>query len=147
MPWERSSAETRRGRRERIVSSELFYLALVIALTAIMWIPYILNRIMVKGIVEVVGYPTSTKPKAEWAQRMKAAHANAVENLVVFAPLVLIADAVGANGGCTAAAAAVYFWARLVHFLAYTFGIPWVRTIAFAIGWLATLAFAWQILM
>jgi uncharacterized MAPEG superfamily protein len=42
-------------------------------------------------------------------------------------------------------AAAVYFWARVVHFLAYTFRIPWVRTLAFFVGFLSQIAFAWQI--
>ena len=71
---------------------------------------------------------------------------NIPKNLVVFAILVLVANAVGANNGCTAAAAAVYFWARLAHFFAYSLGLPWVRTLAFAIGWLTQIAFAWQIL-
>jgi uncharacterized MAPEG superfamily protein len=128
------------------MNTELCYLALVTAFTAVMWIPYILNMIAVRGLLDAVGYPDDPKPLSPWAQRMKAAHANAVENLVVFAALVLIAQAVGANSGCTAAAAAVYFWARLVHFFAYTFRIPWVRTLAFVAGWVAQIAFAWQIL-
>ena len=128
------------------MTNELCYLALVTTFTAVMWIPYILNLIVVRGIGDAVGYPDDPKPLSPWAQRMKAAHANAVENLVVFAALVLVAHAVGANAGCTAAAAAVYFWARVVHFLAYTFRIPWVRTLSFAVAWVAQIAFAWQIL-
>jgi uncharacterized MAPEG superfamily protein len=128
------------------MTTELFYLALVTTLTAVMWIPYILNMIIVRGIVDAVGYPEDPKPMARWALRMKAAHANAVENLVVFAALVLVAHAAGANNGCTAAAAAVYFWARIAHFFAYTARVPWVRTLAFAVGWVAQIAFAWQIL-
>jgi uncharacterized MAPEG superfamily protein len=127
------------------MNTELCYLATVTTFTAVMWIPYILNRIMVRGLADAVGYPADPKPVAPWAQRMQAAHANAVENLVVFAALVLVADAVGATGGCTAAAATVYFWARVAHYLAYTFAIPWVRTLAFAAGWAAQIAFAWQI--
>lgn len=129
------------------MTTELCYLTLVATFTAIMWIPYVLNTIMIRGISDAVGYPANPTPLSPWAQRMKAAHANAVENLVVFAALVLIANAVAATNGCTAAAAAVYFWARLVHFFAYTFRIPWVRTIAFVVGWAAQIAFAWQILM
>jgi len=128
------------------MTTELMYLTLVTTLTALMWIPYILNQILVRGLVEAVGYPENPIPLAAWAVRMKAAHYNAVENLVVFAILVLVANAVGANNGCTAAAAAVYFWARLAHFFAYSLGLPWVRTLAFAIGWLTQIAFAWQIL-
>lgn len=128
------------------MSSELFYLALVTTFTGVMWIPYILNMILVRGIADAVGYPEDPKPMAVWAVKMKAAHYNAVENLVVFAVLVLVASSVGALNECTAAAAAVYFWARVVHFLAYTLRIPWVRTLAFAVGWLCQMAFAWHIL-
>ena len=128
------------------MTSELMYLTLVTVLTAVIWIPYILNLILIRGVVDAVGYPEDPKPLAAWAVRMKAAHYNAVENLVVFAVLVLVAHAVGANNACTAAAAAVYFWARVAHLLAYTFRIPWVRTIAFVVGWLAQMAFAWHIL-
>ena len=28
----------------------------------------------------------------------------------------------------------VYFWARVVHAFSYTFGVPWVRTVAFVVG-------------
>jgi uncharacterized MAPEG superfamily protein len=129
------------------MTSELMYLAWVTTFTAVMWIPYILNMISVRGIGDAVGYPEDPKPMSPWAQRMKAAHANAVENLIVFAALVLVAHAVGANNGCTAAAAVVYFWARVVHFFAYTFAIPWGRTLAFAVAWAAQIAFAWQILV
>ncbi len=128
------------------MTPELMYLALVTTFTAVMWVPYILNMILVRGIADAIGYPEDPKPIAAWAVKMKAAHYNAVENLVVFATLVLLAHAVGAFNECTATAAAVYFWARVVHFLAYTFRIPWVRTLAFAAGWLAQMAFAWHIL-
>jgi uncharacterized MAPEG superfamily protein len=127
------------------MTNELCWLATVSTFTAVMWVPYILNAVMVRGLVNAVGYPDQPEPLAPWAQRMKAAHYNAVENLVVFAALVLVAHAVGANNGCTAMAAAVYFWARVVHFLAYTFRIPWVRTLAFFVGFLSQIAFAWQI--
>jgi uncharacterized MAPEG superfamily protein len=129
------------------MTTELMYLALVTTFTALMWIPYVLNRMVVRGLMDTVGYPNDPKPLAAWAERMKAAHYNAVENLVVFAVLVLVANAVGATNGCTAAAAAVYFWARIAHFLAFTFRISWVRTLAFTVGWVAQLAFAWHILM
>jgi uncharacterized MAPEG superfamily protein len=41
----------------------------------------------------------------------------------------------------------LYFWARVVHLLAYTFAIPWVRTLAFTVGWVAQMVVAWQIFM
>ncbi len=125
---------------------ELKYLAFVTTFTALMWIPYILNMIMVRGVVDAVGYPENPKPMAPWATRMKAAHYNAVENLVVFAALVLVAHVAGVKGEATALACVIYFWARLVHYLAYTFAIPWVRTLAFAVGFGCQLTLAYKIL-
>jgi uncharacterized MAPEG superfamily protein len=128
------------------MSAELHYLTWVTAFTALMWIPYILNMIMVRGLLDAVGYPENPEPMAPWAERMKAAHYNAVENLVVFAALVLIAHAAGIHNQATALAAAIYFWARVIHFVAYTFRIPWVRTVAFVVGFACQITIAWQIL-
>lgn len=128
------------------MTPELFYLSLTTVLTALMWIPYTLNMISVRGLADAVGYPEVPKPLAPWASRMKAAHANAVENLVVFAALILIAQAMGVSDNATQMSATVYFWARVAHFAAYTFAIPWVRTLGFVIGSLSQLCIAWQIL-
>ena len=128
------------------MKTELFYLALVAALTGLMWVPYILDRISVWGLIDAVGYPENPKPQSVWAQRLMKAHANAVENLVIFAALVLVAHAVGLTNATIAGACVVYFWARVVHALAYTFGIPWVRTLAFAVGFFAQAVIAWQLL-
>jgi uncharacterized MAPEG superfamily protein len=128
------------------MSAEMTKLVWVAALHLVMWLPYILNAIMVRGLVEAVGYPENPKPLADWAQRMKAAHYNAVENLVVFAALVLVANAVGVSNDTTVIACSVYFWSRVVHLLTYTMGVPWLRTLSFASGWLAMVAIAMQLL-
>jgi uncharacterized MAPEG superfamily protein len=128
------------------MTSELMSLTWVVALSAVMWMPYILNLIAVRGLINAVGYPENPPPMAAWAERMKAAHYNAVENLVVFAALVLIANAAGISNQTTVLACEVYFWARLVHLLSYTFGIPWVRTLAFAVGWLCQIALLLQVI-
>ena len=129
------------------MTSELMYLVAVTAFTGLMWIPYILDRIAVWGLADTVGYPESPRLQSPWARRMKSAHANAVENLVVFAALVLAAHAAGVSNGVTVGACAAYFWARVVHFFAYTAGLPWVRTLAFAAGFAAQAAIAWQLLV
>jgi len=128
------------------MSVELKYLTWTAVITALMWIPYVLNRAMVWGLRDTVGYPETPKPLAAWAERMKRAHYNAVENLVVFAALVLVANAAGIHNDATAAACATYFWARIVHYLVFGLGIPWLRTLAFTVGWLCLLVLAWQIL-
>jgi len=116
------------------MSSELLSLTYVTALTAVIWMPYVINTIMVRGLIKAVGYPTDPEPLSPWAAKMKAAHANAVENLVVFATLVLIANAAGVSNETTVMACTVYFWARVLHLVSYTLAIPWIRTVAFVIG-------------
>ncbi len=128
------------------MTSELTSLIWVTALTAILWIPYTLNTIAVRGLMVAVGYPADPKPLAGWAQKMKAAHANAVENLVVFAALVLIADAAGVSNETTVLACTFYLWSRVVHLLAYTFAIPWVRTLSFVAGFACQVAIILQLI-
>jgi len=128
------------------MTSELLSLTWVIALQMVMWVPYILNLIAVRGIVSAVGYAENPPPIAAWADRLKAAHYNSVENLVVFAALVLIANVAGISSETTVLACEVYFWARLAHMLLYTFAVPWGRTLAFAIAWLCQIAILLQLI-
>ena len=128
------------------MTPELKYLAMISTFTALMWIPYILNVLSRNKMSDAVGYPENPLSMAPWAERMKKAHYNAVESLVVFATLVLIANAIEVSNAATTSAAAVFFWARLVHAGAYTVGIPWLRTLAFAVAWGGIVCIAWQIL-
>jgi uncharacterized MAPEG superfamily protein len=78
------------------MSAELFWLVLTVAMTGLIWVPYILDRIMVRGLMGAMANPSpSDKAQPPWARQMMAAHVNAVENLVIFAPLVLTARALG----------------------------------------------------
>ncbi|MDX1374318.1 MAG: MAPEG family protein [Burkholderiales bacterium] len=128
------------------MKTELLYLVWTTVLTGLLWIPYIVDRGRVRGVQDAMGYPENPKPQAPWAQRLQKAHYNAVENLVLFATLVLTAHAIGLSTPAIGTAAAVYFWARVVHAAVYTFGVPWVRTISWTVGWLALAVIAWQIL-
>jgi len=120
------------------MSKELLWLTLTVILTGVLWVPYILDRIMVRGLMGAMANPSrNDKPQTPWAQRLYFAHTNAVENLAIFAPLVLILDAQGHSTEATATACAVYFWARFVHVIVYTAGVPVLRTLAFAVGFAA----------
>lgn len=120
------------------MSKELYWLTLTVAMTGLLWVPYILDRIMIRGPAGATANPSpGDKPQSAWAVRMMAAHVNAVENLVVFAPLVLTAQALNIHTAATAFACALYFWCRLTHVAIYTVGIPVLRTLAFAGGFVA----------
>lgn len=49
------------------MTPELTSLTWVAALSAVMWLPYILNLIMVRVLVDAVGYPDDPKPMAAHA--------------------------------------------------------------------------------
>lgn len=120
------------------MTRELFWLTLTVILTGLMWVPYILNRLQVRGLSGAMANPSrSDKPQTEWANRLMFAHDNAVENLVIFAPLVLILNAADYSTQWTVLACAVYFWARLAHAIVYAVGVPVIRTVTFTVGFFA----------
>jgi uncharacterized MAPEG superfamily protein len=129
--------------RETTMSGEFKWLTLTVILTGLMWVPYILDRIMVRGLIGAMANPSrNDKPQSAWAQRLYFAHTNAVENLMIFAPLVLILDALNHSTQSTMIACAVYFWARLAHAIVYTMGVPVLRTLAFTVGFAAQVVLA-----
>lgn len=129
------------------LTPELYILALVATATVLMWAPYMAARILTRGPVRTLANPDPAfPPDPAWADRARRAHANAVENLAVFAPLVLTAAVVGVSTSTTILAAKVYFGARLVHYVVYAAGIPVVRTLAFLTGVGATLVIAAAVL-
>ena len=129
------------------MSSDLFYLTLTAGLCVILWIPYIAGLVSTQGMLKAEDYRALPKPDLpDWVQRANRAHINLVESLPSFAALVLVAHATGSASGTTAMAAAVFFWARLVHAIVFFAGIPYVRTLAFAIGMIAQLVIFWEII-
>lgn len=129
------------------IPAELFWLTLTALLTALLWVPYILQHIGEHGVVRALTYAApSTTPDAEWGRRAKQAHYNAVENLAVFAPLAITVVLVGAESGLTAGACAVYFFARLAHYPLAILRIPFLRTLSFAVGAVAQVLLALAIL-
>jgi uncharacterized MAPEG superfamily protein len=121
-----------------MMTPELFWLSLTVILTGLLWVPYVLNRIAIRGLFRAMGNPSrDDKPHAEWASRMMFAHDNAIENLVIFAPLVLILAQLDYSTKWTVGACAVYFWARVAHLIVYTLGVPVFRTLTFAVGFFA----------
>ncbi|MBX2870128.1 MAG: MAPEG family protein [Acidiferrobacterales bacterium] len=129
------------------MTPELKWLALTAVMTTVMWIPYILNQISVRGLMAALGYQDDPKPLDAWAIRLKKAHYNSIENLVVFGVLVLIAHLAEIHTSWTVLACVVYFWARLFHAIVYAAGIPVVRTLTFAVSWLCIIVLAGSVLI
>ena len=129
------------------VTADLYWLTLTVLMTALMWTPYILNRMLEQGIGNAIWDAQGiTKTEISWAGRMMRAHKNAIENLAVFAPLVLILQLTQLNNELTELACMVYFIARLIHYFVFSFGIPVLRVITFIISSIAQLILAFTLL-
>jgi len=129
------------------VTTELYWLTLTALMTALFWVPYVLNRMVVTGLSgTLAGHSPKSEGHSDWANRAIKAHYNAIENLAVFAPAVLIAHALGVSNGATKAAVVVYFFARLAHYVVYSAAIPVARTLTFTAGWLAQIVIIASIL-
>ncbi len=81
-----------------------------------------------------------------WAGRAKRAHLNMIENLVLFAALVLIAAAAGKANAMTAMGAMIFFWARLAYAVIYVAGIAWLRTVAWFVSVIGMVLIAVELL-
>lgn len=98
------------------------------------------------GLPTLAGNREGLSELKGWAGRAKRAHLNMVENLVLFAALVLIAAASGKANATTAMGAAVFFWARLAYAVIYLIGVPWLRTLAWFVSVIGMAMIAWVLL-
>src|SRR4051812_17000050 len=106
-------------------------------LTLLVWavlLTFVQMLIAVSGATLQVGLPTlagnreGLAPCTGWAGRAGRAHHNMLENLVLFAALVLVAVAAGRTNATTLLGAQIFVWARLAYAAVYLAGIPWLRT-------------------
>lgn len=126
------------------MQKELCWFGLNVILICLMWLPYILNALLKTGILPALTY-SKELILSDWAIRAKKAHANAVENFVVFAPVFILCLQFGHNNESLLCAVQVYFFARLAHYVLYIANVPFGRTLSFAVGWAATLYLAFQL--
>ncbi len=73
------------------------------------------------------------KPEGLCGRALRA-HANMLESLILFAILVLAAQAAGVSTAMTVLGAQLFFVARLVYAVVYLIGIPWLRTAVWAVS-------------
>ncbi len=129
------------------LTAELYWLTLTVLMTALMWVPYIINRMLEQGIGSAIWDPQGvTKTKFAWAERMIRAHNNAVENLAIFAPLVLTLHLMHLNNELTALACMIYFYARLTHYIVFSLGLPMMRVLTFMVNVISQLILAFTLL-
>ncbi len=113
---------------------ELVWLLWAVALTLVQMLLAVAGATLQVGLPALAGNREGLAPCTGWAGRAQRAHHNMLENLVLFAALVLIAVVSDRTNATTLLGAQLFFWARLVYAGVYMAGIPWLRTLV----WLAS---------
>ncbi len=116
------------------MSTDLTMLAFSALLTLGLAFPTVIALIMTKGLPFAAGNRDQAYQLPDWAERAGRAHRNMLENLPIFAALVLVANAAGAANDATALGATLFFWGRVAHAAVYLAGISYLRTAAYGIS-------------
>ena len=98
------------------------------------------------GLPKLAGNREGLPDYTGWTGRAKRAHLNMLENLVLFAALVLIAAVSGKANAVTALGAMIFFWGRLAYAVIYVIGVPWLRTLAWFVSVIGMAMIAWVLL-
>jgi uncharacterized MAPEG superfamily protein len=99
-----------------------------VLLTVIQAVVAVQGAMMQVGLPALAGNREGLPEIKGWAGRAARAHRNMLENLVLFAALVLVAVAAGKTNDTTLLGAQIFLWARVAYALVYIAGIPWLRT-------------------
>ena len=110
------------------MKGELALLVWAVLLTFVQMLVAVMGATLQVGLPTLAGNREALAPCTGWAGRAARAHHNMLENLVLFAALVLVAVAAGRTNGTTLLGAQIFFWARLVYAVVYLAGVPWLRT-------------------
>ena len=126
------------------MSKEMMWLTLTVILTGVLWIPYILDRIMVRGLMGAMANPSrDDKPQSRLgaAALVRAYQRGGKSGRVRALVLILMrmnhstaeyraspARSISGRGWCTS--------------IVYTLGIPVLRTLAFAVGFVCQVTLA-----
>ena len=124
-----------------------FYTGLSAVWIAIAWVPYLLDRIMVRGLVGAMANPSpNLAPQSDWAVRAKAAHVVAIQAFSAFAPLAILAMIRIPEDGYPNILAMTFFIGIFAHYFIYAIGITVLRTLSFSLAALSTLALGLRVL-
>jgi uncharacterized MAPEG superfamily protein len=124
-----------------------FYTGLSTVWIAIAWVPYVLDRIMVRGLAGSMANPSlDLAPQSDWAVRAKAAHVVAIQAFSAFAPLAILAMIRIPEDGYPNILAITFFIGIFAHYVIYVIGITVLRTLSFSLAALSTLALGLRVL-
>jgi uncharacterized MAPEG superfamily protein len=127
------------------MSLELKLLACSVALAFIQMVVALFGAMLQVGLPALAGNRENLPEITGWAGRAMRAHRNMLENLLLFAALVLVGHAAGKLNATTALGAQLFIWARLAYAVVYVAGVPWLRTGVWAVSAIGLILIFWQV--
>ena len=127
------------------MTPELMYLVWSAALTLGLAVIAVSGATLDVGLPRLAGNREGMSELSGWAGRAARAHRNMLENLVLFAILVLVAHAVNVSNAMTLLGAQLFFWSRVAHAIIYIAGIPWLRTAVWGVSVIGLILIFWQL--
>lgn len=125
---------------------ELMYLIWSVALTVVQALIAVQGAMMQVGLPMLAGNREGLPEITGWAGRAARAHRNMLENLVLFAALVLVVVAAGKANATTLLGAQLFFWGRVVYAGVYIAGVPWLRTAIWTVSMVGLILIFLQLL-
>jgi len=107
---------------------ELMWLLWAVALTVVQMLIAVSGATLQVGLPMLAGNRDNVPKLTGWVGRADRAHHNMLENLVLFAALVLLVALTNKSNPMTLLGAQLFFWARVGYAAVYLIGIPWLRT-------------------
>ncbi len=105
-----------------------------VALTLVQCVVAVLGAMLQVGLPTLAGNRDGMPEITGWAGRAARAHRNMLESLVLFAALVLVAQAASVSNDMTVLGTQLFFWGRVAYAVIYVAGLAWVRTASWAVS-------------
>lgn len=116
------------------MNPELYLLVWSVALAFVQMLVAAQGAMMQVGLSALINNREGLPEIRGWTGRALRAHRNMVENLVLFAPLVIVAVLGYKTNSTTLLGAHLFFWARLAYAVVYVAGIIWLRTLIWLVS-------------
>ena len=116
------------------MNPELMLLVWAVLLTLVQAVIAAQGALMQVGLPMLAGNREGVPEIKGWGGRAARAHRNMLENLVLFAALVLVAVVAGKTNAMTLLGAQIFLYARIVYAPVYIAGMPWIRTAVWGVS-------------
>jgi uncharacterized MAPEG superfamily protein len=116
------------------MTADLTLLVWAVILTIVQLLVALLGAMTQFSLPALVGNREPACEGRGWVGRAQRAHRNMLENLPLFAILVLVAHAAGKENATTLLGAQLFLYARAAYAVIYYAGIPWLRTVAWGVS-------------